>query len=220
MAITAPPKKPLNTIRRFNILIKATTMLKCEWQQIIGRLGWIAIINKSLLGCIERGFTSKSEDKSHVVQVKDVWKRYHRTFFPLVPMALINFNMRICMLVIAFDAFLVADAVTKNRVNNAFAHSIWIRAQATCRLSTLPQNYKMPIVKLLANAYPWKKLLCHQWLNDEHISGLEATAAVLVLEAAIRTGAHNERLIILTDSLVLLDAMQKARCSSPIIHVF
>ena len=188
MAITASPDKLAKAIRQCSILIRASTVSTYEWKKVIGRLVWIAIINRPLLAYMKRVFSSGSENKSHVIQVKDVWKRELRTLFPLLSLAAVNINMPISTLVIAFDASLLAGAVTKTFVDNAFAHALWTAAQSTRCSSTLPQNHEMPIVKLLANGYPWTKLLSHQWIKEEHINGLEAASTVLALEAAIRAG--------------------------------
>ena len=61
--------------------------------------------------------------------------------------------------------------------------------------------------------------MAHRWNHSEHINGLEAAAAVLALETAVRAGVRNKKLVMLTDSLVVLGAFQKGRSSSPTLLV-
>ena len=130
-------------------------------------------------------------------------------------MASVTLDTNISSTVIAFDASLEAGAVTKTVLQADLASSLWNQAQAARCTNTLSQNHELPIVKLIANTCTWEKTLCHRWLQKEHINNLEAAAAILALEAAIRGGARNQRVIMLTDSLVVLGALQKGRYSSP-----
>ena len=159
------------------------------------------MINRPLLACMERVFSSRTIDTRQNIDIDDVWEKEVRTPFNLLPMAEVDFNTEVYPILVTFDASLLASDVIRTSVSQAFARSLWYRAQAARCITKLASNHELLIVKLLANAYPWSKVLSHQWLKDKHINGLEVAAAVLALEAAIRAGVHNQKLIMLTESV-------------------
>ncbi|KAI0565396.1 hypothetical protein FGB62_18g45 [Gracilaria domingensis] len=60
----------------------------------------------------------------------------------------------------------------------------------------------------------WVTAFAHQWRDDAHINELEATTAYLGLEWAASMGIHDMRVLIFSDSLVTVYALQKERSSS------
>ena len=215
--ITPSPNKMATLIQHCNNLIKASVIPTAEWQRTIERLVWMATLNRPLLACMQTVFASTSDEGNITVPIRDVWKKELRNLFPLFPMANAILNMEVAPVVIAFDASLEAGAVAKTTLGKTLARTMWRQAQTTRCAKTFTHNYELPIVKLITNTFSWRKVMVHKWAKSEHINGLEAAAAVLALESAIRSGVHGQRLLMLTDSLVVMGALQKGRSSSPIL---
>ena len=177
----------------------------------------MATLNRPLLACMQNIFASTSDEGNSTVQIWGVWKKELQKLFSLLPMAKATLNMRIASVVIDFDASLEAEAVTKTTLAETLARTMWRQAQSARCAKTFTHNYELPIVKLIANNFPWRKVMVQKWAKSEHINGLEAAAAVLALEFGIRSGVHGQRLLMLTDTLLVMGAVRKGRSSSPIL---
>ena len=217
--ITPSPDKLATAIRHCSIFVRANTVAVIEWQRVIRKLVWIATLNRPLLSCMQRVFGSANNEQNQVIKIKDTWKKELRTLFPLLPMAAVSLNAVVSQIVLAFDASLEAGAVTKTVLEPAMAHQLWNQAQTVRCATKLPDNLELPMVKLISRTTRWKKLMAHRWTHSEHINGLEVAAAVLALAAAIRAGVRNQKLVMITDWLVVLGALQKGRSSSPTLLV-
>lgn len=140
---------------------------------------------------MQRVFVSTLDDRRQVFQIKDLYKTELRTLFPLLTLAAVTLNTDISPIVVAFDASLEAGAVTKTVLDQNLIRSLWNQAHTNRCANYIPSNHELPIAKLVAKTYPWSKVMVHQWERTEHINGLEAAAAVLALESAIRAGVHD-----------------------------
>lgn len=219
MEINPSSDKLHSAIRQCNILARAATVSNFEWQRIIGKLVWMAVLNRPLLACMQRVFAGGAEERQQTVQIKDAWEKELQTLFQLLPLAAVRINMEISPMVVAFDASLKAGAVKKTFVGHKTARTLWDHTQAARCSNTIPPKDKLSIVKLIANTYSWKKVMSRNCTKQEHINGLEASAAVLALESAIRAGVHNQRIVMFTDSLAVIGALEKGQSLSPIIIV-
>lgn len=64
------------------------------------------------------------------------------------------------------------------------------------------------------NAHFWTTAFSHTWTLTEHINSLEAAAVVLALEWAVYFPVVGQRTLMVSDSLVIIGALNKGRSSS------
>lgn len=219
--IRPDPFKVNSAVILINSVMLSRTITYHEWTRIIGKVIWMTIIHRSLLSIFNNVFQVAAKDEHNYLTPAAINEKSKRELFmisSLLPLAYVDLSCPISSFCIAFDASLVAGAVVWTCITPELAWSVWGDAQQRQQTNqsiqlhntTIPTS--SPLDRLLRSK--WNTAFVHKWRKLEHINGLEAAAAVMALEWAIKKGVKNARVLFLTDSAVVLGAFSKGRSSS------
>ena len=217
--IQPDPQKLLSAIHLINNVQLSHQISHPDWAHIIGKITWILVVHRPWLAVFKSVFKLFSPCITH--DVKHVSPQAKRELFllsSLPPLASLELLLPVSRLCVAFDASKTAGAVMYTFVSPAVSQA-WFEASrkwSPPSQGSTNQLFPSPIgdLKRHLNELHWKTAFSHVWRSQEHINGLEAATAVLALIWIAQKGIRNKRMIILTDSTVVLGALQKGRSSS------
>lgn len=177
----------------------------------IGRLIWIALGARPLLSTLLHVFHVADKTQHLKPSLAAVTKRELFTIARILPLSSIRLQRPTWGIIIAFDASQRAGGVCyaplPYQMNSGFEKFVYKEPDARSEKDKLK-------LTALVKSLPWETAFSHKWRRAQHINTLEGHAAVLAIEWAVSHPITGHRVIMLSDSLVMIGALQKGRSSS------
>lgn len=183
-----------------------------ELQSVLGRITWIALGIRPSLASLLHCFRFLDSHPHGNRATPAVAKRELFTILRILPLAHVKLHRGTWHTVVAFDA-------STNAAGVCFAHPSPTSLDSLTKFASEDQAFRSRLTELKLHAHVrsmrWRLAFSHTWKRAEHINALEAHAAVLAVEWAAAHPINGQRLVILSDSAVVIGALKKGRSSSP-----
>lgn len=217
--IRVKPGKTEDLIYRIEQLVGQQSTNFANLTKIIGQTVFNLLINRPLLAILNSVFRIRwqaTQAPRELVEIPKATKRELLLSSKLFQRSVVSLELPISQQILAFDASSQAGAAVTTTVSLEDAQQLWMLANTRYDETELQDSCNIihSFVRNVVTQNKWKVVFVHKWKREEHINALEIAAATLSLSYVIRSGMRNSHLILLTDSLVVLGALNKGRSSS------
>lgn len=198
------------------------TLTEHSVRSAVGRLIWNCLGCRPLLSILYRTFHYLQDVSKWNKSLERSVKRELTMTSRLVLFSHIKLYRRQWTRVIAIDACTSGGAVVYTDVaEKCLDELLYLAYKYDSRPFTALPPYRekasteaLEFIQTFVKKHIWKTAFVHHWRRPEHINALEAHTAILALNWAVSFPISGFRILILSDSMVTIDAFRKGRSSS------
>lgn len=208
-------------------------------ERVVGKLVWICMGCRALLSTLRQTFfaldTARATGKSDSLLIDTVRRElYHLAV--LSPYARIDLCRSTWTKVVCVDASENAGAVvychaTMEEIDNLISAFARYRCTSVMVNRREDADNSGPVlgvasalwqkrIRQFVEQHCWFEAFSHIWRRKEHINSLEAAAALLGMEWAVSHPITGSRILLLSDSMVVIGALSKGRSSSERLSLY
>ncbi|KAI0558954.1 hypothetical protein FGB62_177g010 [Gracilaria domingensis] len=210
--VIRPKAEKLQLVAKEAAVVNHMPLDEVRVRSLVGRIVWIALGLRPLLSVLYRTFQYLQAPNELSNELEASVKREICMICRLLPFSHIRLTRGFWHRIIAFDASPVAGAVVYTDVD---VQELQLLLQRLSGKFRDPTDCKT-IVQFVCSR-KWTTAFVHRWRRQEHINALEAHTAVLALEWAASFNVTGLRMLVLSDSMVTIGALQKGRSSSHLL---
>lgn len=195
------------------------------WTSLVGKLVSYAMLHRGILAHFDtvyrhtpRIYLNSTMPANVRYTISDQQKDEVKRIISLLPLAQVRLSLPIHNILIAFDASYTAAAAVYTHLESHEALNLWTKATKRAATKDTTPKTDLELEQLVARK-SWRIAAHHPWKQSKrklpHINALEAIAANIAMDWISRQIRQPTRIIILTDSAVVLGAYNKGRSSIP-----